>query len=88
MIAFSAAHPAWSKAGLGKMVCRGCGKTLAAAKCECGSKSRPRYQGLIVHDFRRSAARQLRRAGVAESVVMAIGNWKTAARLQTLRDRR
>jgi integrase len=34
--------------------------------------------GLFVHDLRRSGARQLRRAGVPESVVMAIGGWKTA----------
>jgi integrase len=35
--------------------------------------------GLLLHDFRRSAARNLRRAGVAESVVMSVGGWKTAA---------
>jgi integrase len=35
--------------------------------------------GLLIHDFRRSAARNLRRAGVAESVVMSVGGWKTAA---------
>ena len=34
-------------------------------------------EGLIVHDLRRSGARQLRRAGVPESVVMEIGGWKT-----------
>jgi len=34
-------------------------------------------EGLLVHDLRRSAARNLRRAGVAESVVMEIGGWKT-----------
>jgi integrase len=33
---------------------------------------------LIVHDFRRSGARQLRRAGVPESVAQKIGGWKTA----------
>ena len=30
-----------------------------------------------MHDFRRSAARELRRAGVAESTIMDIGGWKT-----------
>ena len=35
--------------------------------------------GLIVHDLRRSAAKALRAAGVPESVVMAIGGWKTPA---------
>jgi integrase len=66
------------KAGLGKMVCRGCGSVVTTPACDCGSKLRPRYVGRICHDFRRSAARQLRRAGVPESVVMAIGGWKTA----------
>jgi integrase len=35
--------------------------------------------GLLIHDFRRSAARQLRKAGVPESVIMATGGWKTPA---------
>jgi integrase len=34
---------------------------------------------LLVHDLRRSGARALRRAGVAESVIMAIGGWETAS---------
>ena len=38
-----------------------------------------RYVGLIVHDFRRSAAKASRRAGVPESVIMAMGGWKTPA---------
>src|ERR1700730_13056493 len=33
--------------------------------------------GLHIHDFRRSAARELRKAGVPESTIMAIGGWKT-----------
>jgi integrase len=33
----------------------------------------------LVHDLRRSAAKRLRRAGVPESVVMAMGGWRTAA---------
>ena len=32
---------------------------------------------LLVHDLRRSRARELRLAGVAESTIMAIGGWKT-----------
>jgi integrase len=68
-----------TKAGLGKMVCRSCGKTITGARCECGSKLQPRYTGRIVHDMRRSAAKALRRAGVAESVIMKIGGWRTRA---------
>ena len=33
--------------------------------------------GLHIHDFRRSAARELRKAGVPESTIMDIGGWKT-----------
>jgi integrase len=35
--------------------------------------------GLLVHDLRRSGARQLRKAGVSESVIMSIGGWETAS---------
>jgi integrase len=33
--------------------------------------------GLLFHDLRRSAARNLRNSGVAEGVIMEIGGWKT-----------
>jgi hypothetical protein len=51
---------------------------MTGRKCECGSRQR-KYRGLIIHDFRRSAAKALRRAGVPESVIMATGGWKTPA---------
>lgn len=42
----------------------------ACAKAEIGGRR-------ILHDFRRTAARSYRRAGVSEGVVMMIGGWKT-----------
>jgi integrase len=48
-------------------------------KCRTDKRRNFRYVGLIPHDMRRSAAKALRGAGVPESVVMAMGGWKTAA---------
>lgn len=58
------------------MVCRQCEDVVTGRKCQCGGK-RLKYVGRITHDFRRSAARELRRAGVPESTIMDIGGWKT-----------
>ena len=65
------------RATLGVFLCAACAKPWVCKKCECGSKNR-KYQGLIPHDLRRSAAKALRAAGVPESVIMAAGGWKTA----------
>ncbi len=40
-------------------------------------KKRTKYVGKFFHDYRRSGARNAIRAGVPESVVMAVGGWKT-----------
>jgi integrase len=46
-------------------------KTWAAA---CKAAGVP---GLLVHDLRRTAARNLRRLGESEGVIMSVGGWKT-----------
>ena len=63
-------------AGLGKMICRSCEAAVTGVKCECGCK-RLRYQGLIVHDMRRTVARDMNRAGNSEKVIMEIMGHKT-----------
>ena len=65
------------RSGVGGMLCSRCLGPVKGKKCEaCGSESHV-YQGLIFHDLRRTAARNLRRAGVAEGVIQKIGGWRT-----------
>ena len=69
-------------AGLGRWICRKCETQVTVEKCErCGTGgSDLKYEGLILC-MRRAcssmAARNFRRAGVAEGVIMRIGGWKT-----------
>ena len=63
------------RAGTGRWVCSKCEAAPARPRCECGGERK--FVGLIPHDFRRSAAKAARRAGVPESVIMAMGGWKT-----------
>ena len=44
-----------------------------------GACKRAMLTGRLFHDFRRTAARNYRRQGVSEGVVMKIGGWKTRA---------
>jgi hypothetical protein len=62
-------------------MCKRCKTPVTDEKCEaCGAAGkRLRYVGLILHDMRRTGARNLRRAGVAEGVIMRLGGWKTAS---------
>lgn len=59
----------WRKA----CVAAGLGKFIAVE----GKPYDPRYDGLIIHDLRRSAVRNLVRAGVSETVAMKVSGHKT-----------
>jgi integrase len=67
-----------SRIGVGQTVCVDCSESMDSGRgcSKCKSK-RSVYSGLIFHDLRRTAARNLRRAGIPETVIMKIGGWRT-----------
>jgi len=73
---------AWEKActvaGVGQFICVDCATpSQTGAPCQKCLGKRTKYTGLIFHDLRRTAARNLRRAGISETVIMKIGGWRT-----------
>lgn len=68
--------------GLGHFDCRRCGTTLDAERrcpnCEV-KRDRPRYVGRLFHDFRRSAAHEMWKAGSSEQDCMKTMGHQTAS---------
>ena len=74
-------HSACVVTGLGKFYCRNCEHQLLDAKRNCPKCGRhwdvPLYQGRLMHDFRRSAAFELRKSGVQDTDAMLVTGHKS-----------
>jgi len=51
---------------------------VTEATCKECKSNNLKYDGLLVHDLRRSSVRNLRRLGFAEKIIMEISGHKTA----------
>jgi integrase len=82
-------HTACVLSGLGRFLCRACrdekGRCKfvldAGRKCpNCGKKwENPKYEGRIMHDFRRTAAHEMWKSGSTKEECMEVTGHKTAA---------
>ncbi len=71
--------PVFDGANLRKAWCKACDKTGLGILEKIDAQGNRRYTGLLVHDLRRSAIKNLMKAGVNEKVAMAISGHKTRA---------
>ena len=69
----------FDRTNLRKEWCKACVAAGLGTLTKVEGKADPRYTGLIIHDFRRSAIKNLMKAGVNEKVAMKISGHKTRA---------